>query len=110
MIGLVHLASCSLVLLQALVAGSPVPETAVPRYFQSNPRTPAKQDVATLQKELGPTLSNGSLIFGPRSSNWAAATDRWNLYAIPDVKVVVQPAAESDVAKIVSPRRKSITD
>lgn len=103
MIGLIRLASCSLMLLQTLVAGSPVPEVAVPRYFKRNPDTPAKLDVVSLQKELGPILSTGSLIFGRNSSNWANSTARWNLYAAPDVQAVVQPAAESDVSTIVSP-------
>lgn len=102
MIGLISLASCSLVLLQGFVSGSPVPGAAVPHYFKRNPTTPVNLSLNTLQRELGSILSNGTLIFGANSSDWENATTRWNLYAIPDVKVVVRPAAESDISKIVS--------
>ena len=87
-----------LTLLPALVSSSPV----VPRYFQRNLFTRDNITSTTVTTELGPQLSNGSLIFGPDSSLYANATERWNLFDTPDAQVVVQPAAESDIAKIVS--------
>lgn len=51
-------------------------------------------------------MSPGSLIFGPSDPAWDETTKRWNLFAVPDVQVVVQPAQESDVSKIVSTPEK----
>ncbi|KAH8585688.1 hypothetical protein B0O99DRAFT_603102 [Bisporella sp. PMI_857] len=100
MVALLSLVLYSLGLLQALVAGSPVPHAVVPHYFQTNPITPRNLTAATLQNELGPLLSIGTLIFGPDSPDWANATDRWNKYTVPDIQVVVVPAEESDISKI----------
>jgi hypothetical protein len=102
MVALPPLVWYSLGLLQALVAASPVPHPAEPHYFKTNPITRRNLSIATLQNELGPRLSPGTLIFGPDSSDWANATDRWNEYAVPEIQVVVVPAQESDVSKIVS--------
>lgn len=102
MVALLPLVLYSLGLLQTLVAGSPVPHAAIPHYFKTNPITPRNLSVATLQNELGPRLSNDTLIFGPDSSDWANATNRWNEDAVPDIQVVVVLAEESDISKIVS--------
>ena len=101
MVALLPLVWYSLGLLQALVAASPVPHPAEPHYFKPNPITRRNLSIATLQSELGPRLSPGTLIFGPDNADWANATDRWNEYAVPEIQVVVVPAQESDVSKIV---------
>ncbi|RWA04937.1 hypothetical protein EKO27_g10166 [Xylaria grammica] len=86
-----------LALLPALVTSSPI----VPRYFQKKLFSRDNITAATIDAELGPDLSGGSLIFGSDSDQWADATSRWNTLIRPDVQVVVQPAAESDIAKII---------
>ena len=53
------------------------------------------------QRELGPLLSNTSSIFGPSDPRWLDATERYQLYAVPDIQMVVQPRLESDIPKIV---------
>lgn len=58
--------------------------------------------VIDVQRELGPYLSKGSLIFGPEDDKFDGATERWNLYIAPAVQLVVEPAKESDVPVIVS--------
>lgn len=86
-------------LLPFLLSGaSPI----VPRYFQRNLLTRHNISASTVATELAPQLSDGSLVFGPDNSLWANATWRWNTLVNPDVQVIVQPAAESDIAKIVS--------
>ena len=102
MISLLPLAAYSLVLLQALVAGYPLAHPEVPRYFQPNPLTRRNLTTSTVERELGPLLSNGTLIFGPSSPAFANATSRWVMYVQPVIQVVVEPAAESDIPKIVS--------
>ncbi|KAI1489089.1 hypothetical protein F5X96DRAFT_642522 [Biscogniauxia mediterranea] len=87
-----------LTLLPALVSSSPV----VPRYFQRSLVTRGNITAATVESELGPLLSSGSLIFGSDSSDFANATSRWNTLFQPDVQLVVEPAAESDIAKIIT--------
>ena len=85
-------------LLPALVSGSPL----VPRYFQKHLVSRCNISAITVQSELGPQLSNTSLIFGPDNVLFPNATERWNTLDTPDVQLVVQPAAESDISKIVS--------
>jgi hypothetical protein len=94
----------SLVLLHAIVAGSPLTHTnlPVPRYFHANPLTRRNLTVNTVESELGPHLSQGSLIFGSSSAAYANVTSYWITYVQPDFKVVVEVAAESDIAKVVS--------
>lgn len=91
-----------LALLQALVTSSPLPPQNVPRYFQKEPSTRHKISPVQFQRELGATLSANSMIFGPENAIFANVTHRWNTVAPPDIKLVVQPGAESDVSKIVS--------
>lgn len=88
-----------LTLLPVLVSSYP---PVVPRYFQRNRFSRDNITASTVDIELGPQLSRGSLIFGPDNSLWYNATSRWNTLDTPDVRVVVQPAAECDIAKIVS--------
>ncbi|ORY71065.1 uncharacterized protein BCR38DRAFT_415840 [Pseudomassariella vexata] len=91
-----------LTLLQVIVSAVPVNrEIGIPRYFQRQPYTRHNLTAATVQSELGLFVSNGTLIFGPSSSLWENATERWNTFVRPQVQVVVQPARESDVSKIV---------
>ena len=87
-----------LALLSSLVASSPV----VPRYFQRSLFSRHNITASIVEAELGPQLSSGSLIFGSNSSLWANATGRYNTLLRLDIQVVVEPAAESDVAKVVS--------
>lgn len=87
-----------LALLPVLVRSSPI----VPRYFQGNLFSRDHISANTVKAELGPQLAKDSLIFGPNSTLYPGATERWNTRITPNSQVVVQPAAESDVAKIVS--------
>ena len=102
------LAACSSVLLQTLVAGSPISPTIVPRYFQDSPITRRDLTADQVQRELGPLVSNGTLIFGTESSEYTNATSRWITFVRPDVRVVVEPAAESDISLIVSSKWKAV--
>ncbi|KAI1497641.1 hypothetical protein F5X99DRAFT_421199 [Biscogniauxia marginata] len=86
-----------LTLLPALVTSSP----AVPRYFQRKLFSRGNITAGIVEAELGPQLSSGSLIFGSDNSQWSDATRRWNTLVRPDVQVVVEPAAEPDIAKII---------
>jgi len=88
-----------LTLLPVLVSSYP---PVVPRFFQRNSFSRGNITSSTVEAELGPQLSSGSLIFGPDNSMWYNATWRWSTLDTPNVQVVVQPAAESDIAKIVS--------
>ena len=87
-----------LALLPVLVSSSPI----VPRYFQRNLFSRDNITASTVKTELGQQLSKGSLIFGPDSALYPNATERWNTRITPNAQVVVQPAAESDLAQIVS--------
>lgn len=89
-------------LIQALVAASPLASTPVPRYFRRHPVSRRELSVDDIQRELGPILSNGSTIFGPLDPSFSNATERFNVLAPPDIEVVVVPALELDVSKIVS--------
>lgn len=89
---------CLTLLPVLLTSASPV----VPRYLQGNLITRKNITASTVSAELASELSSGSLIFGPDNSLWANATWRWNTLVKPDVQVVVQPADERDIAKIVS--------
>ncbi|KAI1735259.1 FAD-binding domain-containing protein [Xylaria scruposa] len=90
-----------LILQDAIVAGSPVPYETFPRYFQNYPVTRRNITAAMVQKELAAQLSNGTIVFGPSDPAYANATSRWVTFVKPDIRVVVQPAQESDVATIV---------
>lgn len=102
MISIISLAAYSLVLLQALVNGLPVAHNDVPRYFQTNSITRRDLTASTVERELGPLLSTGSLIFGPSNAAFANVTERWATYVQPDIEVVVEVAAESDISTVVS--------
>ncbi|KAI1734122.1 hypothetical protein F4680DRAFT_454307 [Xylaria scruposa] len=84
-------------LLPATVISSPI----VPHYFQRKLFSRGNITVATIDNELGSRLSNGSLIFGSDSPLWSDATSRWDTLVRPGVQVVVEPAAESDIAEII---------
>jgi hypothetical protein len=88
----------ALALLPVLVSSSPI----VPRYFQRNRFSRDNITASTVKTELAQQLSVGSLIFGPDSALYPSATERWNTRITPNAQVVVQPAAESDIAQIVS--------
>lgn len=92
-----QLLACSLALLHSLVASTPVPE-----YFDNAPTTRRHLSVRKVGAELGRVLSRGTTIFGPFDSRWDEAVERYNTYARPDIQIVVQPAKESDVSRIVS--------
>ncbi|KAH7323177.1 hypothetical protein B0I35DRAFT_468063 [Stachybotrys elegans] len=96
---LLSLLACSLLALPALVAGSPLPPPL--SYFRRNPITRREINDATVRRELGPLLSNGTLMYGPEQTAFDTMTERWNRFVEPDVRVVVVPFVESDVAKIV---------
>lgn len=79
-----------------------VASAVVPYYFQ--PVGVSRRDVSAEQvaAELGPQLSNGTLIFGSSDPRWADATHRYNTLTPPHIEVFVEPAQESDISKIVS--------
>ncbi|KAH7383961.1 hypothetical protein BKA66DRAFT_89405 [Pyrenochaeta sp. MPI-SDFR-AT-0127] len=91
----------ALAFLQALVVGSPLPPTDVPSYFKREPWTRRSISTIKCQRELGATLSAGAAIFGPESPSFSNTTHRWNTAAPPEIELVVQAGAESDVSKIV---------
>ncbi|KAI1119047.1 hypothetical protein F5Y14DRAFT_460392 [Nemania sp. NC0429] len=95
------LVAVGLSLFLGVVVGLPSSSHTVPRYFQSNPISPRQLSITEIQRELGPQLSKGSTIFGPESPKFANATHRYSLLAPPEIQVVVIPARESDVSKIV---------
>ncbi|KAK0622039.1 FAD binding domain-containing protein [Bombardia bombarda] len=90
--------ACGLALLQSLAAGLAVPS---PEFFDKELVTRRVVTPATVQAELGSKLSSGSLIYGPESPLWADSTERWAGASLPDIQVVVLPAAEDDVSVIV---------
>ncbi|KAF5558957.1 cytochrome p450 [Fusarium mexicanum] len=90
----------SFTLLTTLAVSSPL---YVPSYFQPDHLTRREVPVFQIQQELGALLSENSLILLPSNPLWIETTKRWNTMAPPDIKVVVQPAKEVDIPKIVSP-------
>ncbi|KAH6603851.1 hypothetical protein Trco_007297 [Trichoderma cornu-damae] len=91
------LLAAGLALLPSIASSSPL----VPHYFRAVDvsRTVTQQQV---QSDLGKVLSKGTLIFGPSSYAFAKATERWNTRSMPaDIRVVIEVAQESDVAKVV---------
>ncbi|KAK4221486.1 hypothetical protein QBC38DRAFT_522121 [Podospora fimiseda] len=86
-------------LLTLVTAVGALPET--PEYFKSPPSTPPTISIPKIQRELGPQLSLNSLIFGPSDPRWPVATHRYQLTNPPNIQIVVQPAQESDVSKII---------
>ncbi|KAF1919310.1 hypothetical protein BDU57DRAFT_137282 [Ampelomyces quisqualis] len=86
-----------LTLLPALVTSSPIASG----YFARKLFSRDNINASTVAAELGPQLSNGSLIFGSNNPQYANATSRWNRFVRSDVQVVVEPAAERDIAKII---------
>ena len=82
-----------LTLLPISVSSSPL---LVAYYFQRNLYSRDDIIASTVNAELGPQLSNGSLIFGSNNSLYDDTTTRWNTLDIPDAQVVVQPAIEGD--------------
>ncbi|KAF5968611.1 6-hydroxy-D-nicotine oxidase [Fusarium bulbicola] len=89
----------SLTLLTTLAVSSPL---YVPSYFQSDHLTRREVPVFQIQQELGALLSENSLVLLPSNPLWIETTKRWNTMAPPDIRVVVQPANEVDIPKIVS--------
>jgi hypothetical protein len=93
---------CGLALLHSFVASSPLPSNTLPRYFQKEPFTRRELSIVQFQQELGSTLSANATIIGPEDPIFSNLTHRWNTVAPPEIELVVQPGAESDVSKIVS--------
>ncbi|KAK1779566.1 hypothetical protein QBC45DRAFT_410955 [Copromyces sp. CBS 386.78] len=87
---------CFLSGLSSLVSGA-----SVPRYFESQPTTRQNLTSQEVRQELGSQVSPGTLIYGPDDAEFANLTSRWNDFSKPDVRVVIEPAAESDVSTIV---------
>jgi hypothetical protein len=100
---ILRLVACGLALLLTIqvVSSTPITDTTVPRYFQRNPFTRRDLTVQQVQKELGPLLHNGSLIFGPSDPAWQNATERWNTFSMPHVEIVVEVNQETDIAIVV---------
>lgn len=97
MLSLKFLVAYALPLLPQLVAGAPV----VPRYFRRSLFSRQNISSNAVEAELGPQLSTGSLVFGPEDPRWSNATVRFDSLVRPNVQVVVEPATEHDVSKIV---------
>ncbi|KAI1499778.1 hypothetical protein F5X99DRAFT_410695 [Biscogniauxia marginata] len=91
-----NFAASSLILLQSLVAASPLAcLNGICPYTRTN------LTVDIVAQELGPQLSNTSNIFGPSDSRWADATARYQDYNKPNIQLVVEPGREEDIPKIV---------
>ncbi|TVY40369.1 FAD-linked oxidoreductase [Lachnellula occidentalis] len=89
-------AAFGLLLVQSLVTASPQPcLNGLCSYTRLNITS---QQVS---RELGPQLSHGSSIYGPDDPRFANATARYQAYQSPTIKMVVQPASEADIPKIV---------
>lgn len=56
---------------------------------------------AQVRRALGGSLSNSTTIFGAGNGAYINATHRWDSFAVPEAKVVIEVGAESDVSKIV---------
>jgi antirestriction protein ArdC len=80
----------------SLVSGA-----SIPRYFEGQPTTRRSYTSQEVRRELGSQVSPGTLIYGPDDAEFAHLTSRWTEFSKPDVRVVIEPAAESDVSKIV---------
>lgn len=91
-----------LTLFQASVASLLLPFSSVPRYFQNNPFTRRQVLISEIARDLGTIVSSNSAIFLPSDPSWSEVTERWNTLAPPDIEIVVQPAEESEISKIVS--------
>ncbi|KAL3477599.1 FAD-binding domain-containing protein [Aspergillus californicus] len=61
----------------------------------------AESTAEKIATELRPQLSNSSNILEPGNPQWEHATERFDQYSEPNVKLVVQPGEEADVPKIV---------
>ncbi|KAI4864936.1 FAD-binding domain-containing protein [Hypoxylon rubiginosum] len=90
-----------LTLFQASVASLLLPFSSVPRYFQNNPFTRRQVLISEIARDLGTIVSSNSAIFLPSDPSWSEVTERWNTLAPPDIEIVVQPAEESEISKIV---------
>lgn len=90
--------SCYLGLFWTLAAGA-----SIPRYFEPNSITRRSLTSHQVQSELGVQVSNTTIIFGPGDDRFDEATSRWTGFSKPDIKVVVEPGRESDMAIIVRP-------
>lgn len=53
-------------------------------------------------QELGPRLSREAAIVFEGEERWKVVTKRWQWWRAPDVRAVVEVAAEEDVAETVS--------
>lgn len=90
-----------LAILQSVVAGA-----RIPRQFRPHPTTPVNLNSTEVQRELGYQVSNTTAIFGPNDGRFDAATARWNIFATPQIQVVIEPGQESDVSTIVGVMRE----
>ncbi|KAI5867522.1 hypothetical protein GGS23DRAFT_612662 [Durotheca rogersii] len=105
MVRLFSLAALSLTLLQSLVTASPFPcLNGHCSYTRAN-LTPE-----IVARELGPQLSRNSSIFGPDDARWVEATTRYQEYNRPHISMVVEPAREDDIPKIVKYANKNSLD
>jgi len=64
----------------------------------------SRRDLSVQQvgNEIGPKLCRGSLVIGPDDPRFAQKTARYQAYEPPTIQVVVQPACEDDIPKIVN--------
>ena len=85
-----------LAIFQVLVAS-----TSMPKYFETYHITRRTLKSPQVQRELGSQVSNTTVIFGPGDSSYDAATARWNMFAPPQIEVVIEPGQESDIPTIV---------
>ncbi|KAL4783255.1 FAD-binding domain-containing protein, partial [Aspergillus varians] len=88
------LAACCLAVLFCLVFGETVPSSGGVAWNELTSNS--------IALELRPQLSKGSNILDPTNSQWEHATERFDLYSHPHVRLVVQPGTEEDVPIIVN--------
>ena len=74
----------------------------IPRHFEGTAVTRSNLNSDQVQRELGSRVSKDTVIFGPSDNRFETVTARWNMFAVPQIQVVIEPGQESDVATIVS--------
>lgn len=93
---LYRFAVSSALLLQSLAYASPEPCLNGLCQFTRN-----KLASRTVASELGPQLSANCNIYGPDDTEFGSCTARYDPFFTPKIQMVVQPASEEDVPKIV---------
>lgn len=93
---LYRFAVSSAIFWQSLASASPEPCLNGLCQFTRN-----KLASRTVASELGPQLSANCNVYGPDDTEFGSCTARYDPFFTPKIQMVVQPATEEDVPKIV---------